>query len=95
MMFSSGSRYTAGSKHQDPVEFGRKGHQVRETRQEVQRSNNTNMLVAHGKLLHSVYYNTIVIIMNILMTDEFRRRGDKSKKYSVLLILSLYLVLRS
>lgn len=49
-MFHSGSRYTAGSEHQNPVEFGRKGHQVRESRQEVQRSNATNMLVALGEL---------------------------------------------
>jgi hypothetical protein len=49
-MFPSGSRYTAGSEHQDPVEFSRKGHQIRESRPEVQRSNTTNMLVALGEL---------------------------------------------
>jgi len=51
---SSGSRYTTGRGHQNPAESDHKGHEVRESRQEVQRIDVANMLVAFGKIYHAL-----------------------------------------
>jgi len=50
----SGSRYTLVREHQNPVESGFKGHEVRETRQEVQRVDVANLLVALGKIYYAL-----------------------------------------
>jgi len=49
---SSGSWYTLGRGHQNPVEPDHKSHEVREPRQEVQRIDVADMLVALGKIYH-------------------------------------------
>lgn len=51
---SSGSWYTLGRGHQNPVESDHKGHEVREPRQEVQRIDVADMLVALGKFYHAL-----------------------------------------
>jgi len=54
VFISSGSRHTAFSGHQNPAESNHKGHEVREPRQEVQRIDVADMLVALGKIYHAL-----------------------------------------